>query len=418
MFVKRIFYGWWIVLATSLIHLWAAGTFYYSFTAFFNPIVQECGWSYAAVSFAVSLRSMEGGLASPIVGFAADRYGARRLLFLGSILSGIGSILLGYVNSLWSFYLFFIFLSIGSSLLFPVPGWTAVANWFVREGGMAMGILSASIGVGGVLIYVVNWFIGLYGWRDTFIIIGIGMWVIGIPLSLIVRSRPEPYGLFPDGERPSQSPPSNPKRTMVGDQPRDAEGFNVSQAMKTRAFWLIALIMIISSASVHAVMVHVMPHLISLEFSREMASLVASLFVLVSVAGRFGLGWLTNRMNNRYLLAVGLFMQASGLLLLGGAQTLWHAILFIILFGPGYGGIITIRLTLQVEYFGRRAFGTIQGIMMALVIIGTMSGPLLAGMYYDLYGSYRLVWYIMAAMVLASIPLALKAKPPQIGQIA
>lgn len=412
MFVKRIFYGWWIVLATSLIHLWGAGTFFYSFTAFFNPIVHEFGWSYAAISFAASLRSIEGGIASPVVGFAADRYGARRLLFIGSILSGVGFILLSQINSLCTFYLLFIFLSIGSSLLFPVPGWTTVANWFVRQRGMAMGILSAAIGLGGMLIYVVNWFIGLYGWRYTLIIIGIGMWVIGIPSSLIVRHRPEPYSLFPDGERPSQSHSINPKRSTVEDQTGYTEGFSVRQAMKTRAFWLIALTMTISSASVHAVMVHVMPYLISLEFSREMASLVASLLVFVSIAGRFGVGWLTNRMNARYLLAVGLFLQASGLLFLGGAQTLWQAILFIILFGPGYGGVITVRLTLQAEYFGRKAFGTIQGIIMAITIIGTMSSPFLTGMYYDLYGSYRSIWYIMAAMVLASIPLALKTNRP------
>jgi len=76
--MKKIFYGWWMVLATSLIHFWGAGTFFYSFTAFFNPIVDEFGWSYAAVSFAASLRSIEGGIAMPLVGVAADRYGARR----------------------------------------------------------------------------------------------------------------------------------------------------------------------------------------------------------------------------------------------------------------------------------------------------------------------------------------------------
>jgi sugar phosphate permease len=191
----RIFYGWWVVLATSLIHRWGAGTFFYSFTAFFNPIVDEFGWSYAATSFAASLRSIEGGIASPIVGFASDRFGARRLLFIGSILSGLGFILLSQIHQLWHFYLLFFFLSIGSSLMLPVPGWTAVANWFVKNRGTALGILSASIGFGGILIYFVNWLIGLYGWRFTLIIIGIVMWCIGIPSSLVVRHRPESYGL-------------------------------------------------------------------------------------------------------------------------------------------------------------------------------------------------------------------------------
>ena len=119
--LNRVFYGWWVVLATSVIHLWGAGTFYYSFTAFFNPIVEEFGWSYAATSFAASIRSIEGGIASPIVGFAADRFGARRLLFMGSILTGLGFILLSQIHSLWSFYLLFVFLSIGSSVFLGAP---------------------------------------------------------------------------------------------------------------------------------------------------------------------------------------------------------------------------------------------------------------------------------------------------------
>jgi len=137
-----IFYGWWVVLATSLIHWWGAGTFFYSFTAFFNPLVEEFGWSYAAVSFAASIRNIEGGIASPLVGWAADRVGARRLLLAGSVLSGAGFVLLSRIQTLSGFYLLFIFLSIGSSLLFPIPGWAAVTNWFVRKRGTAISILS------------------------------------------------------------------------------------------------------------------------------------------------------------------------------------------------------------------------------------------------------------------------------------
>jgi sugar phosphate permease len=408
--VKRIFYGWWIVLATSLIHSWAAGTFFYSFTAFFNPIVDEFGWSYAATSFAASLRSIEGGIASPIVGFASDRYGARRLLFMGSILSGFGFIFLSQIHTLWTFYLFFVFLSVGSSLMLPVPGWTAVANWFIKQRGTALGILSASIGVGGILIYLVNWLIGLHGWRFTLITIGIGMWIIGIPSSLIVRHRPEPYGLQPDGVAPSE--PFMEASTAVGNRDQAASDYSVRQAIKTRAFWLIAATTAVSGATLHAVMVHVMPYLISMEFDRGMASLIASSLVFLSIAGRFGMGWFTNTINPRYLLALSLFLQAIGLLFLCNAKTVWQAMLFTVFFGPGYGGVNTLRLTMQADYYGRRAFGSIQGVMVTITILGTMSFPFLTGLYYDLSGNYQLAWLVMAGIILASIPFAQKATPP------
>jgi sugar phosphate permease len=411
--MRQIFYGWWIVLATSLIHFWGPGTFFYSFTAFFNPIVDEFGWTYSATSFAASLRSIEGGIASPLVGFAADRYGARRLLLLGSILSGFGFIFFSQINSLWTFYLVFIFLSVGSSLLFPVPGWTAVANWFVRKRGTAIGLLSAAIGASGMLIYCVNWLIGAYGWRSALIMIGVGMWVVGIPSSLIVRQSPEPYGLFPDGEKSPEMPGKN---SSDDDQIGSPQDFSVRQALKTRAFWVIAITMTISSAAVHAVMVHVMPYLISIHFTRETASLVASVLVFISVGGRFGFGWLSNRISTRYLLSLGLFLQASGLLILAMAQSFWQAVLFIIIFGPSYGGVITLRLTMQAEYFGRRAFGAIQGLIMAVMVIGTMTSPLLTGVVYDLHGSYFPAWLFMAVAVFASIFLALRARPPLSGE--
>ena len=415
MAMNKIFYGWWVVLATSLIHLWGGGTFFYSFTAFFNPIVEEFGWSYAATSFAASLRGIEGGIASPLVGLAVDRYGARRLLFIGSLLSGLGFIFLSRIHSLWSFYLLFVFLSVGSSLLFPIPGWAAVTNWFVKHRGKALGLLSAAIGMGGMLVYFVNWLIGCFGWRITMVIIGIGMWVIGIPCSLVVRHSPEPYGLSPDGKVSSKPPLKTPERVEKVDKKkeRDFQEYSVGEAMKTHVFWILAITMTISGGSVHAVFVHVMPYLISMDFSRQIASLAASLLVFISIAGRFGFGSLTHRVNSRYLLALGLLMQTLGLLILGTMQTVWQAMLFIVLFGPGYGGVITLRLTLQAEFFGRKAFGAIQGTIMAIMILGTMTGPFLTGMYFDLYGSYRNVWLIMAFAILVVIPFALKADPTQ-----
>ena len=314
--MKTIFYGWWIVLATSLIHFWTGGTFYHSFTAFFNPIVDEFGWSYAATSFAASLRSIEGGIASPLVGFATDRFGTRRLMVMGSILGGLGFILLSRINSLWTYYLTFMFLSVGSSLLFPLPGWTALANWFVRRRGTALGIVSASIGVSGVLVYIINSLIGMFGWRHTLVIIGIVWWIIGIPSSLIVRHRPEPYGLLPDGEIRSASPPNVPEESRAEDHTGYSEDFSPRQAVRTRIFWVLALIMTLSNATVHAVMVHIMPYLISENFNRDTASIIASLLVLVSTIGRFGAGWLTAYINNRSLLILALLSQALGLFVL------------------------------------------------------------------------------------------------------
>jgi sugar phosphate permease len=409
--LSKIFYGWWVVVAASLIHCWGAGTFFYSFTAFFNPLVDEFGWSYAATSFAASIRNIEGGIASPLVGWAADRVGARRLLLAGSVLSGAGFVLLSRIQTLAGFYILFVLLSIAASLLFPIPGWAAVTNWFVTKRGTVIGILSAAIGLGGSLIYVVNVLINTYGWRTSLVVVGIGMWVIGIPCSLLVRHHPEPYGLFPDGkgvEASQGSLPGKPGKSAAG----ATEGFSVKDAMRTGAFWGIALVVTVSSGTVHAVMVHIMPYLISVDFSRGEASLVASLLVLISTVGRFGFGWLSSRIDDRYLLSLGMIFQGAGLLFLLGAKTLGWAMIFVVFFAA-YGGVVTLRLTIQAKYFGRRAFGTIQGAFMGIMMVSTIASPLMTGWCFDVYGNYRLAWIVMACASFAVIPIALKIKAPR-----
>jgi MFS family permease len=244
-----------------------------------------------------------------------------------------------------------------------------------------------------------------------FVITGIGMWVIGIPCSLVVRHRPEPYGLAPDGDM-ALAFQIDAAEQSAEYGPEFDKDFSFGKAIRTRAYWGIALVITVSAASVHAVVVHVMPHLISMEFTREKASLAAALIVFVSIAGRFGMGWISNRVDSRKLLAIAFVLQILGLMFLTGAKSKWWVVAFIATFGPGYGGAITLRLTLQAQYFGRRAFGAIQGSFMAVIMVGTISSPLLAGMCYDHFGSYRLAWFVMAVLMLAVIPFIVKLKPP------
>ena len=406
--MARIFYGWWVVCAASVIHLWGAGTFFYSFTAFFNPIINEFGWSYTSTSIAASLRSVEGGIASPLIGFAADRYGSRKLLVAGAVLSGFGFILFSRISSLWSFYLVFILLSVGVSLLFPIPGWTAVANWFIKGRGTALGVLSGAIGMGGMLIYLINWLLEKYGWRSTLVIIGIGFWVITIPCAFMVRHKPESLNLLPDGAEPAGTPEG-----LTTDSATEPDGLTLPQVLKTRTFWTLAAIVTVSGGAMHSVMVHIMPYFISVDLTRTQASLIASLMVAVSVLGRFGLGWCSSRVDSKKLVAVGLFLQGLGLILMIRADTFWKAMLFVVTFGPGYGGLITLRLTLLAEYFGRKAYGSIQGFIMAVMVLGSMSGPILTGMAYDYHNTYTSAWFVMAIATLSGIPLALTMRRPK-----
>lgn len=407
-----IFYGWWVLAATSIIHLWGAGAFYYSFTVFFNPIVEEFGWSYAATSFAASLRNVEGGIISPLIGVAADRWGARRLLLLGGLMTGLGFMLLSRIDSLWTFYAFFVFISIGVSVMLPIPGWAAVTNWFHKKRGLAMGILSGAIGLGGMVVYLINRLIEWYGWRNTLVILGFGTIIICLPCALFVRHDPEQYNMRPDGNEVEPKPGKEgaPEDFSAAEK---RYGYTAREAAHTSTFWLMTAAITIAGGILNAVMVHVMPYLLSVDVPRASAALIAALLVLVSTAGRFGLGFLTNRFKSRHLFCFALAIQAAGLLILAGADHFTHAVFFALCFGPGSGGLITLRLTMQADFFGRKAFGAIQGASMAVMMIGTTAGPILTGLFYDIHRTYRPAWLFMSALLLACIPLALRLKKPR-----
>ena len=334
------------------------------------------------------------------------------MILFGVFLTGLGFILLSQIDSLWTYYLSFLFLSVGYSLMCPVAGWTAVADWFTRKRGTALGLVSAAVGPSGILVFGVNWLIGLYGWRTTLIIVGVSLWIVGIPCVIVIRPNPRTSGLVPVQTIPSDSALSNPCGS-AREQVSIIREPGVLQAMKTRAFWIIALTCTMSSIALQSVVVHIMPYLISIHFSREQASLIIAFLVFMSTLGRFGLGVLADRLDNRKLLAFALFLQALGLFIFYKTETLWHVLIFVFIFGIGYGGLITIRISILGEYFGRRVFGSIQGITLGIILIGAMMAPVLTGMIYDIYDSYRPAWFILVIALFISMYPALKIPVPK-----
>ncbi|MFC1974300.1 MFS transporter [Chloroflexota bacterium] len=151
----RIFYGWWIVLAGALVNFYTAGAFTYGFTAFFVPIVDDFGWSYAALSLAFSLRGVEIGIAAPVIGLLGDRLGPRKIMLSGVLISGLGAILLSQVNSLATFYVVYIVLALGIGACFPQVPMIAVASWFKKKIGKTTGLLM--IGGGGPAVLWCPW---------------------------------------------------------------------------------------------------------------------------------------------------------------------------------------------------------------------------------------------------------------------
>ncbi len=422
--IPKIFYGWWIVIASSAMTTYYGGAVFYGFTAFFTPIVNEFGWTRASTSFAFSLQRLEGGIAAPIVGYLIDKLGPRKLNLFAVIVSGLGFLLLSQINSLLTFYVAFLVVSVGQSAGFYTVGATTVANWFIRNRGKAMGFLTGGVCLAGTLVPVLVWLITCYGWRWAMVIAGLGMWVIGIPLSLVLRHKPEQYGMLPDGDDPEKyssvqviaSERDDSDKLPHTAQPQAISkeiDFTAREAIKTRAFWLLSLGSSISFMAMSAVFVHVMPYLESIGFNRDRASLVVTFIILLSVLGRVGLSWLSDFMDKRYVFCIAIVLQVIGLIIFANIRTMWHVIPFLLTFSPGYGALIPLRPAIQGDYFGRKHFGTIQGFYLSISTVFAMTGPPFAGWIYDITASYRLAFIILAATTAIGIPLLLSATPPK-----
>ena len=408
---SRIFYGWWIVGACFFIALYVGGVIFYGFTAIFEPIVHEFGWSYTQVSFAASLRGLEMGLLAPFIGMFVDRWGPKRLVFIGAIVSALGLILLSRTTSLAMFYGAFILIAIGVSSCTMTVLMTTVANWFHGKIGIASGIAVSGFGFGGLLVPVIVRLIEIYQWRVTTTILALGMLCIILPLSLLLRHKPEQYGYLPDGKV---------KDAMISDHhPGLSQAvevhIGVKQVLKSSIFWHIALAFTYHLMAVSAIVTHVMPYLSSIGVARSRSSLVATAIPLMSVAGRLGLGWLGDKLDKRKVMAGAFTMMGFGALCFGYTSTAgtWLLVPFLILFGIGYGGSNALRPSLVREYFGRTNFGTVFGSLMGVNILGGIIGPLLAGWVFDNWGNYDGVWFVFAGLAVAAL-ISILTTPPAI----
>lgn len=394
---SKIFYGWWIVIAGFLISLLLGGFIILGFTAFFEPIANEFGWGYAQISLAASLRGAEAGILAPLMGFLVDRWGPRRLIFVGTILLGFALIFLSRITSLGMFYGAFVLVAISDSACSPTVTMTAVANWFRRKVGIATGIMACGFALGGLLVPLVVKLIDVLDWQRAILILGLSVWVIGTPLSLLFRHKPEQYGYVPDGEE------NNAVICDQGSSPTQTHEVNIrlKQVLKTRAFWHIGLASALQLLAISAVIVHIMPYLSSAGIIRSTSALVAMALPLTSIIGRLGSGWLGDRVNKTRVAAGFLAMMSVGLVCFNytSNEGAWLLFPFIILFGIGWGSTI-LRTALVREYFGRNRFGTILGFMMGIAGLGIILGPLFAGWIFDNWGSYHAAWLMFACLAL------------------
>ncbi len=410
----KIFYGWWIVGAASIQALWTSGSFFYGFTAFFNPIIAEFKWSAAATATALSLQRTEAGIAGPFVGFLVDRYGARGVMLTGTVITSLGFFYLARIHSLPTFYLAFGIIALGFSMASMITTTAVVGNWFSRLRSRAMTVAFAGGGMGGIMVPAIVWGISSFGWRAVMDWIALITLFVGIPVALVMRHRPEDYGYLPDGRQPDAEEAADGESGSLEGGPAELEepNFTIRQILRSVAFWQLTMSMGLVGMVMSTVVVFSIPAMESFGLSSATAGVVVLFLSVFNVAGRFLLGFLADKVDKRRMLAFTYLLIGLGALAFATIQRPWQVVLFLFLYPPGHGGTVPVRFALLADYFGRRSFGALVGLTMTLTAVFGIVGPVFTGWMFDVTGSYRLAFIIMGLLVLPAVPVTLMVKQP------
>ena len=410
-FGRVIFYGWWIVALAALANALMNSPVWGGIGVWVSALEQEFGWSRTQLALAFSLGQLEGSVTGPVVGFLVDRIGPRKIIFSGALILGAGFVSLSFVDSLLMFYVSFGVIMLGATMGGWMPMMAVLNAWFDRRRTFAMGIASSGFSMGGlVLIPILAWAVTPehVGWQVTSLWIGIMFIVIAWPFSRLIRNRPEDYGQLPDGRSADEGRSIEEGAEDTG----TGGGFTARQALRTKAFWLVAIGHGATTMGLSTLVVHLIPSLID-----QGMTLQASSFIWATMLGTAGVaqiigGYVGDRIQKNVAMALFSWLQAIGLCLAALSGNLLIAFIFALTFGVGFGGRVPMTTAIRGEYFGRRAFGSIMGLSSILMAGFTLVGPLFAGVVYDARESYFLAFIVMSGVTFLGGLVLLNAKKP------
>ncbi|MSQ28572.1 MAG: MFS transporter [Dehalococcoidia bacterium] len=422
---NRVYYGWVIVGVVTLAGFTQVGTFNPILAVFVKPFHDVFGWSRAEVSMGITLGSIGGGLIGPFLGPLIDRRGARAVLLTLQAVYGTCLLSLTFVNgALIPFVAVFAVGRTAAQAGANLANQVAIANWFVRYRGRAMGVTNLGNRLGqAVLPGVAAFLIETVGWRFAWLFLGAQVWILAmVPCLLLMRRRPEDLGLLPDGAQPAAPNAGTMVQPAQRPQVAEAASWGARQAVRTRALWLMTVASCFSYFVGAGINLHLYPFLGDSGISVQDSVLVSGAFFTMAAVGSLAWGALMDRFAVRYCMAFGYAISAATNFLLLSSPGLGSAFLFAVIYGFAFGGVNTSISIVWASYFGRTNLGAITGLVLPIQLFANALGPLFGGMMYDRFGDYHLAFLLYGLFtIFAGLAAALAGPPrpaPQAGAVA
>jgi len=364
---------WWVVAgAVGGLVVCNGPVLGFTFGVFLKPLMADMGWQRGTASFALSFGGICSALAVPVLGRMMDRWSIRRVALPGLLFYAFAMCLLGLSpRSLIIFTLLFALAEAASAVQTPIGYAKAIAAWFDRWRGLALGIAMSGVGLGGfVMPQLAQVLIDRVGWRGAYPLLGLLTLAIAFPLVALWIREPRPG----EGERRAV--------TMT-----DLPGLTARDAARTRHFWLMGAAFFLVAIAINGTVAHVVPLLTDHGISAASAAATMGIFGLATMIGRLLAGYLVDRIFAPLVATVFFLAPIAGFVLLSTPSGASPAI-GVILLGLGLGTEIDLIAFLVSRYVGQRAFGEIYGYCFMIFGLGSSFGRFLGGFLYDLAGSY------------------------------
>ena len=403
------FYGWVILACACCAGLSRQGGSVATLSVFVTPMTEAFGWSRTAISGAVSLGGILAAIASPMLGRFLDREGARLVLCVAILTTGLANMALSLTLSLPMFYVLFCVARLNFAGPFDLGIYGAVNNWFVARRAIANSIATLGQMSGLVLLpMIASLAMVLSGWRAGWFAIGITVLVVGfVPVFLLMARRPEDVGLVPDG--------GFVPRALSGPV-RPEPMFTRAQALRTRSFWAVSLFTVLAYPVQAGVSLHQAPFLLERGLSVTAAAGIVSWFSLMSGVASFAFGFMPRWISVRVKLAMTGALICAGTLLYPAVHSVTMAYVAATVFGWGIGGLLLMLPVAWADYFGRRSYGAIRGIALTIQVLAQASGPLISGVLRDVTGGYETALTCFTVLSGLSALAAILASPPAVIQ--
>ena len=426
----RFFYGWWILGLISFMAALNNAFFDKGPALFLIPVGVSLGLNRAMASLIFSLGRSEGALNGPVVGYLVDRFGARKMMVIGTFLAGIGFVIFALAPNLWVFALAYLgFVSLGATMAFQDSATSMVNMWFSRYRVRAMSIREATGNLGStILIPLMTLVIAIYDWRIAALMGAVAYLVLILPFIPLLKESPESIGLLPDGANEDDV---GGARTATSDAPGvdsvealrlrrfyDTPEFTVQEALRTSSYWYLLTGTMLRQVSRVGLDLHYIAILEWKGFDLSIAALFFTLRLGMNVPSKLVVGYFGDRVSKPAILSGGMVLYALGLVLLLSSNAVWILVVSAVVSGLSEG-ITPVNWGAIGDYFGRHHYATLRGIINLSYSWALLFVPFAAGWWFDQHASYTVPIVVsLGAAAASAVVYALMRQPKLPARLA